>query len=244
MRKNIAPFLCGALTAAVCVSTALAGGSYSGKISFDTNSLLMNGKEILTAGGSMTTEAGAQVPTSILYTDEYGGGTYYVPVRPFAQALDAQVKWDEETIWWKTEGEQAVKLLPTVDESNTVYDNCIEDIRAVIPEDGVALLKEEYKGSENFKTILVPRKNRGNTVSVIVTNQGQDDIVFRLGVQKDDTVIATAIRVPAGGVGVRTFRMLSDSESSAKPYIEVGNGDDVFHENSFTVRAIQFEAEY
>lgn len=244
MKKTIMPFLCGVLTTVICVSTVLAGGSYSGRISFNTNSLLMNGKEVLTAGESLTTEAGAQVPSSILYTDENGGGTYYVPVRPFAQALDAEVNWDEDAIYWGVEGEQAVKLLPTVDDSNTVYDGYIEDIEAVLPKDGMTLLREEYRGTENFETTLVPRKNEGNAVSVIVTNQGHSDIVFRLGVQKDDAVIATSIRVPAGEVGVRTFRMLPDYESNAKPYIEVGNGAGVFQENRFTVTAIQFDMLY
>lgn len=241
MKKSIMPFVCGALTSGICVSTALAGGSYSGRISFNTNSLLMNGKEVLTAGESLTTEAGAQVPSSILYTDENGGGTYYVPIRPFAQALDAEVNWDEDAIYWGVEGEQAVKLLPTVDDSNTVYDGYIEDIEAVLPEDGVTLLREEYRGTENFKTTLIPEGNKGNMVSVIVTNQGQSDIVFRLGIQKDDTVVATSIRVPDGEVRVRTFRMLPDSQSGAEPYVEVGNGDGVCQENSFTVTAIQFD---
>lgn len=243
MKKNLIPFLCGALTAAVCMTTAMAGASYSGRISFNTNSLYLNGVEILRAGESMTTEAGAQVPTSILYTDENGGGTYYVPVRPLSQALDIPVTWNEDAVLWRVEGELAVNLYPETS-VGTVYDDYIQTVEAVVPEGGTELLREEYTGVDNFETALTLRPDEGNTVSVTVTNRGVANVVFRLGIQKDDTKMTGAVKVPAGETVPRTFRVLPGAESDAVPYLEIGNGKDVYRENSFTVTAVQFDAEY
>ena len=241
MKKKILPFLCGALTATICVSTALAGASYSGRISFNTNSLYLNGHEILPAGESLVTESGAEVPSSILYTDEHGGGTYYVPVRPLAHALEMPATWEEDAILWKVEGDLAVNLLPSSSDMAT-YNDYIQEVTAVVPEDGHELLSVEHNAVENYEAELKLRSNKGNTVSITVTNYGSANIVFSLGAKQNGSTLTTPIKVPAGKTVTRTFHVLTESTDSAVPYINIGNARDVYRENNFVVRVVQFDA--
>lgn len=242
MKKKILPFLCGALTATICVSTALAGASYSGRISFNTNSLYLNGREILPAGESLTTDSGAEVPSSILYTDEHGGGTYYVPVRPLAHALEMPAKWEEDAVLWKIEGDLAVNLLP-VTSTSVIYSDYIQEVAPVVPEDGYKLLSQMHHAVENFEAELDLEQDKGNTVSITVTNHGSANIVFKLGV-KQDNPLTVSTKVPAGETVTRTFRVLSDVAPELVPYINIGNAPDVFRENNFTVKVLQFNTEY
>lgn len=242
MKKKVLPFLCGALTATVCISTALAGASYSGRISFNTNSLYLNGREIIAAGESMTTDAGAEVPSSILYTDEQGGGTYYVPIRPLAHALDMPATWEDDAVFWKVEGDLAVNLLSTTGD-NAVYGDYIQEISALVPETGHKLLSPVHHGVDNFEAELELAPSKGDTVSITVTNHGSAAIVFNLGLRQGDTTLTSPTKVPAGETATRTFRVLGDTPEGAVPYINIGNVRNVYRENNFTVQVTQFNAE-
>ena len=243
MKKKMIPFLCGCLVGALCVSTALAGASYSGRISFDTNSLYLNGHEVIAAGQSMTTEAGAEVPSSILYTDENGGGTFYVPVRPLAHALDMPAKWEDDAVLWKIEGELAVNLMSVTGPSVT-YNGCVQEVTAVVPEEGHKLLSPVHHGVENFDAELDLDPEKGNTVSITVTHHDSSNLVFKLGVTEDDAPYTTSTKIPAGQTVTRTLRLLEDASSNLVPYLNIGNAEDVFRENNFTVNVVQFDAEY
>lgn len=243
MKKRIVPFLCGAIISAVFVSSALAGAEYIGKISFNTNSLYLNGHEILTAGESMITDKGTEVPSSILYTDEHGGGTYYVPVRPLAHALEMPATWEEDAILWKVEGDLAVNLLSTSGDG-AIFNNYIQEVTTIIQEDGYELVSTEHNAVENYEAALELRKNKGNTVSITVTNHGSANLVFSLGVKQNDNSIICPTKVPSGQTVTRTFRVLSEDTSGAVPYINIGNADDTFHKHNFTVQVVQFDVEY
>ena len=242
MKKKVLPFLCGALTATVCISTALAGASYSGRISFNTNSLYLNGREIITAGESLTTEDGAEVPSSILYTDENGGGTYYVPIRPLAHALDMPATWEDDAVFWKVEGDLAVNLLSTTGD-NTTYSGYIQEIAPIAPGTGHKLLSPVHHGVDNFEAELELAPSKGDTVSITVTNHGSAAIVFNLGLRQDDTTLTTPTKVPAGETVTRSFRILAQAPEGAVPYINIGNARNVYRENNFAVQVIQFDAE-
>lgn len=242
MKKNLLPFLCGCLTGALCIGTAFAGASYPGRLSFDTNSLYLNGHEVISAGEAMTTEAGAEVPSSILYTDENGGGTFYVPVRPLAHALDLPAKWEDNAVLWKIEGDLAVNLMSVTGPSVT-YDGCIQEVTAFVPEEGHKLLSSVHHEVENFEAELDLDSKKGNTVSITVTNHGSANLVFKLGVMEDDAPYTTSTKVPAGQTVTRTFRVLEDASSALTPYLNIGNAPDMFRENNFTVQIIQFDAE-
>lgn len=243
MKKKIVPFMCGVLTSAVLVSTVFAGTGYVGRFSFNTNSLYLNGHEILTAGESMITDKGAEVPSSILYTDEHGGGTYYVPVRPLAHALEMPATWEEDAILWKVKGDLAVNLL-SISGDGAIFNDYIQEVTVVIPEDGNEIVSAEHNAVENYEAELELSKNKGNTVSITVTNYGSANLVFSLGVKRDDNVLTSPTKVPAGQTVTRTFRVLSEDTSGAVPYINIGNADDTFHKHNFAVQVARFDVEY
>ena len=239
--KKIVPYLCGVLTSAIFMSTAFARAGYVGKLSFDTNSLYLNGQELLVAGKSLTTDSGTEVPSSILYTDEHGGGTYYVPVRPLVHALEMPATWDENAVFWKVEGDLAVNLLSTRGDE-AVFNDYIQEVEAIVPEDGYELVSAEHNAVKNYEAELELRKNKGDTVSVTVTNDGSANLVFNLGVKCSDTVITSPVKVPAGQMITRTFCVLSEDNDDSVPYINIGNAVDTFREHKFAVRVVQFDA--
>lgn len=238
---KLLPFFCGALTATVCMSTALAGASYAGHISFNTYSLYLNGHEILTAGESFTTDSGAEVPSSILYTDEHGGGTCYVPVRSLAHALEMPATWEDGSVFWKVRGDLAVSLLSTSGNGAT-FSDYMQEVEAITPENGHELFSIQHNGVENYKGELNLSQNKGNTVSVTVTNHGSANLVFGLGVKHNGGLTTSPTKVPAGQSVTRTFRVLSETASGAVPHLNIGNADDTFHQHDFTVQAIQFNS--
>ena len=78
--KNLISFFSGILTVALllaCGTAALA--ATGGTVTFGTVSLSINGDTVLEKGETLLNDAGCAVPSTILYTDENGGGTTYVP---------------------------------------------------------------------------------------------------------------------------------------------------------------------
>ena len=65
--------------------------------------------------------------------------------------------------------------------------------------------------------------DKGNIVSVTVTNDGSANLVFNLGVKCSDTVITSPVKVPVGQTITRTFRALSEDNVDSVPYINIGN---------------------
>ena len=93
-KRPVIPFLSGVLATVLtmgCVTTTLAA---SGLVQFSPVGLQLNGKAIFAAGDSVNTENGQSVPSSIVYTDEAGGGTTYLPLRTIANLLDVPITWD------------------------------------------------------------------------------------------------------------------------------------------------------
>lgn len=94
MKKfNLLSFLAG-----VVLSAALLGGlttalAASGSVSFNGLNLAMNGGTLFQKGEYLTLGSGAKVPSSILYEDENGGGTTYVPLAYVASRLNLCTSW-------------------------------------------------------------------------------------------------------------------------------------------------------
>ena len=100
---NVGSFLCGMLTTALLLTgTVGAMAAAGGSVSFGALNLGINGDVVMEKGAALTAgEAGTKVPSSILYTDETGGGTTYVPLAFISQMLDIPVTWDggTGTVW-------------------------------------------------------------------------------------------------------------------------------------------------
>ena len=98
MKKlNLRSFFAGLLTATLLfavITTALAA---SGSITYNGINLTVDGKTILSKGEYLELASGEKVPSSILYVDQAGGGTTYLPMRYLAELLGMSVTWDQAT---------------------------------------------------------------------------------------------------------------------------------------------------
>ena len=94
MKPKIQPFLAGMITAAVIGGLGVGALAASGAVTFNASNLQLNGQQISAKGENYTLPSGQQVPASITYTDETGGGTTYLPVRRIAELLGIDIGWD------------------------------------------------------------------------------------------------------------------------------------------------------
>ncbi|MEY8388599.1 hypothetical protein AALC17_15150 [Oscillospiraceae bacterium 38-13] len=119
--RHIRSFLSGAaaaLAAAACLTTALAA---SGSVKYNFANVALDGQQKITAGQDITAANGQKVPGSILYTDEAGGKTNYLPIRTVSELLGVEIGYDSAT---KTIliGKQAAPAAPAAPEAGEVID--------------------------------------------------------------------------------------------------------------------------
>lgn len=92
--KRIGTFFGGfatALALSACLTTALAA---SGTVSYNFANVALDGTQKITAGQDITAANGQKVPGSILYTDEAGGKTNYLPIRAISELLGVEIGYD------------------------------------------------------------------------------------------------------------------------------------------------------
>ena len=92
-RDRLIPFFAGMLFSAALfggLTTALAA---AGGVSFNAVNLCMGGEAIFGKYEYLETEGGQKIPSSILYTDESGGGNTYLPLAYIASLLEVPVSW-------------------------------------------------------------------------------------------------------------------------------------------------------
>ena len=94
MKKRIASFAGGffaALALSLCLTTALAA---AGQVSYNFANVSMDGTQKIAAGQDITAANGQKIPGSILYTDEAGGKTNYLPIRTISELLGVEIGYD------------------------------------------------------------------------------------------------------------------------------------------------------
>ena len=94
MKHRIASFAGGffaVLALSLCLTTALAA---SGKISYNFANVCLDGGTVIVAGADISAANGQMIPGSILYTDEAGGKTNYLPLRKISELLKVEVNYD------------------------------------------------------------------------------------------------------------------------------------------------------
>ena len=89
----IGGFVTAVLVLAMC-TTALAA---SGKVTFSFANVALNGETRITSGSTITVANGQKVPGSILYVDEAGGKTNYLPIRAISELLGVKIDYDSAT---------------------------------------------------------------------------------------------------------------------------------------------------
>ena len=94
MKHRIASFAGGffaVLALSLCLTTALAA---AGKVSYNFANVALDGGTVIAAEADITAANGQKIPGSILYTDETGGKTNYLPLRKISELLKVEVNYD------------------------------------------------------------------------------------------------------------------------------------------------------
>ena len=116
MKKRLPAFLAGALSALLVTALGTTALAASGKLSYNFANVSVNGERAITAGADLAVGEGKHIPGSILYIDETGGKTNYLPVRTIAELLGAEVGYDSatKTVLLSTGAETAGQTAPTL----------------------------------------------------------------------------------------------------------------------------------
>ncbi|OUN13382.1 hypothetical protein [Flavonifractor sp. An91] len=239
-KRPVIPFLSGVLATVLtmgCVTTALAA---SGLVQFSPVGLQLNGKAIFAAGDSVNTESGQSVPSSIVYTDEAGGGTTYLPLRTIADLLDVPITWDgaEMTVVLGRgdgggitvepgTGASAWDSLPLHQAGKTA--GPFAEVQPDARKGGIMLLEEtQFRSGSDFSRDIPFVGGNGRYVSITVTNNGTQPLLFQAGHLYATGRDMLATQIPAGATVTRTFEAL-ESNAAIQPRfgvdISTGSGD-------------------
>lgn len=239
-KRPVIPFLSGVLATVLtmgCVTTALAA---SGLVQFSPVGLQLNGKAIFAAGDSVNTESGQSVPSSIVYTDEAGGGTTYLPLRTIANLLDVPITWDggETTVVLGRgdgggitvepgTGASAWDSLPLHQAGKTA--GPFAEVQPDARKGGIMLLEEtQFRSGSDFSRDIPFVGANGRYVSITVTNNGTQPLLFQAGHLYATGRDMLATQIPARATVTRTFEAL-ESNAAIQPSfgvdISTGSGD-------------------
>lgn len=120
MKKRFPSFLAGAATALALTALATSALAASGQVQFNFAGVALNGETKIAAGSDITAPNGQQVPGSILYVDEAGGKTNYLPIRTISELLGVEVGYDSASRTVLL-GEQTVPAAAAAAETGTYW---------------------------------------------------------------------------------------------------------------------------
>ena len=111
MKRRVLSFLAGAAAALALTALTATALAASGQVQFNFAGVALNGETKIAAGSDITAPNGQRVPGSILYVDEAGGKTNYLPIRTISELLGVEVGYDSATRTVLL-GEQTVPAAP------------------------------------------------------------------------------------------------------------------------------------
>lgn len=120
MKKRFPSFLAGAAAALALTALATSALAASGQVQFNFAGVALDGEMKITAGSDITAPNGQQVPGSILYVDEAGGKTNYLPIRTISELLGVEVGYDSASRTVLL-GEQTVPSAAAAAETGTYW---------------------------------------------------------------------------------------------------------------------------
>ena len=127
--KKRASFLAGVVSTLLVLALGTTALAASGKVTFSFSNIALNGETKIAAGSNITVANGQKVPGSILYVDEAGGKTNYLPIRAIGELLGVDIDYDSATKTvhlntkrWRCEIDDK-KVLYTCGEENNTYDS-------------------------------------------------------------------------------------------------------------------------
>lgn len=95
--KKRASFLAGVVSTLLVLALGTTALAASGKVTFSFSNIALNGETKIAAGSNITVANGQKVPGSILYVDEAGGKTNYLPIRAISELLGVDIDYDSTT---------------------------------------------------------------------------------------------------------------------------------------------------
>ncbi len=229
-RDRLGAFLSGMLAGAMllgCGTVALAAG---GGVTFGTTGLkTIGGKTVVEPGDTVTNATGCEIPATILYTDEKGGGNTYVHIGTVAQALEIPIDWENSMIYLGGKSLSNVAIdAPMPDWSELKLNNAGAKAAHYTEVEPYWPTEEEIMGSYGIESRRISDgaggsfgpvakqedeegylSLNGEYLSLSVTNNTQHDMLLamrcpRLFYLLND-VFGTTL-VPAGETVVRTFQ--------------------------------------
>lgn len=97
MRERTKGMLFGVLLSFLVAGTAISVLAASGSVAFNTSNIQVNENRLANIGEGYLLENGCEVPYSITYTNEKGGGTTYLSIRKISQLFNTKIGWDAST---------------------------------------------------------------------------------------------------------------------------------------------------
>lgn len=98
MKKfDLRSFFLGAFATVMVCGVMITASATFGAVEFNKVNLTKNGETIFEKENNLKLLSGQEVPSSISYVDETGGGTTYLPVRSIAELFGVSIDWDAET---------------------------------------------------------------------------------------------------------------------------------------------------
>lgn len=98
--KRTSAFLAGLLSGVMlmgCAGAAFAAAS--GSVRFGAMGLAINAKTVITAGETVKDAKGCEIPSTIVYTNELGGDTTYLPIRKISELMDIPVSYQDGMVY-------------------------------------------------------------------------------------------------------------------------------------------------
>lgn len=259
-RKSLRSFAGGFLCAALllgCVTGALAA---SGTVHYNSVALKVNGVSAITKGRNIVNDAGNEVPASILYEDEAGLGTTYVPLAYVSRLLDTQIGWDAKSgtvllgstggggISFGTGGDPAASLseMPTTSVGSQAAP--FTEIAPRLPQGdeqySLPISSTSYRSVDGYQRSFGVTPDNGRYLSVTVTNHNDFPLLLRLGRSYNQSQTMIPTQIPAGETVTRTFEIGESDLLTTFPRFQVFVGSNgQWDEIDITVEAVQFGKE-
>ena len=228
----------------LCATSALATTVTTTQLSFNEVGVSFNSKGILPKGENLYTESGNAFPSTILYTDENGNGTTYVPIRVLTEALHLDTSWMQSRSQLNVtlSGDQALYLMGTNDAGGE-WSGLAKEIDPISPSNGSTLLKQTVEATDDAFQHQFSSLNleNGNCISITVKNNGHFPLQFDLGFQEAGIMVSTPTQVPAGESVTRTVELLSVENLEQQPLtVVIGNAPGAGHTINAEITSTQF----
>lgn len=210
-----------------CGTAVFAAGG--GNISIGSAGVLINRQSVIEPGEKVTNANGKEIPATLVYTDEAGGGNIYLPIRTISEMLDIPVTWQDGSVYLgfkpSAPGEHSTITFYPNDTASTPFGDITEttrvgatagpftEVEPYWPEDenkltGVRLDSMHQRGTLAVNGSIGVWNQSGNYLSISVTNNTEHPLYLQL--YSESTITTEALPrtvIPAGKTVIRTFKM-------------------------------------